>query len=405
MNITASLYEKNNKFHVMISYPDSNNKRVQKSIKTGLSVKGNKRLAMQKMEEIKRNFILSMQSSVNVEIDDDNKNILFTDYMSSWLESMKGKIEENTYDSYKTNVNIISEYFKPLNLKLSDIKPVHIQNFYTNLYEKKLSENTVSHYHANIRKALSTAMKLEIIPSNPADKVEKPKNGKFVGSFYTAEETTKLFEVIKGDKLELAILIALFYGLRRSELVGLKWSAFDFEENTFTIKHKVVQTIVDNKRTVLLKDTVKNHSSFRSLPLVDEIKTLLLEHKRKIEQNKKLCQSGYNKEYLDYVFVNDVGKLILPSYVTKHFSNILKENNLRHIRFHDLRHSCASLLLAKGISMKEIQEWLGHSTYTTTANFYAHLEKDSKKKLANVMSNTLEIDKKENTFDMEPNVL
>ncbi len=405
MRVTASLYEKNNKFHVMISYPDKDNKRKQKSVTTGLAIKGNKRLAMEKMEEIKNNFILSLNNSINIDVDDDIKNKLFEDYMRDWLESTKGNLEENTYDSYNTVVNKIKEYFEPLKIKLKYLKPIHIQSYYTSLYEKGLSPNTVLHYHANIRKALDTAVRLELISTNPADKVEKPKKEKFVGEYYSNVELNKLFDAIKGDILEVILLITSFYGLRRSEVLGLKWSAFNFEENTFSIKHKVIETVVDNERKILLKDTVKNNSSFRTLPLVKEIKDILLKHKEAIENNRRLCKKSYNPEYLDYIAVDSSGKIIRPDYITKHFGDILKKNELKKIRFHDLRHSCASLLLARGISMKEIQEWLGHSTYTTTANYYAHLEKDSKNKLANVLSSSLEIDKKENTFEWDSNVL
>lgn len=197
-------------------------------------------------------------------------------------------------------------------------------------------------------------------------------------------ELNQLFEAIKGDVLEVIILLTSFYGLRRSEVIGLKWSAFNFEENTFSIKHKVIETVVDNERKILLKGTVKNNSSFRTLPLVPEIKEVLLKHKENVDKNRKICKNNYNTKYLDYIAVNAIGKIIRPDYVTKHFGDILKSNDLRKIRFHDLRHSCASLLLARVVSMKEIQEWLGHSNYGTTANLYAHLEKDSKKKLANV---------------------
>lgn len=217
-------------------------------------------------------------------------------------------------------------------------------------------------------------------------------------------ELNQLFEAIKGDVLEVIILLTSFYGLRRSEVIGLKWSAFNFEENTFSIKHKVIETVVDNERKILLKGTVKNNSSFRTLPLVPEIKEVLLKHKENVDKNRKICKNNYNTKYLDYIAVNAIGKIIRPDYVTKHFGDILKSNDLRKIRFHDLRHSCASLLLARGVSMKEIQEWLGHSNYGTTANLYAHLEKDSKKKLANVLSNTLEIDKKKETFENDSNV-
>ncbi len=166
-------------------------------------------------------------------------------------------------------------------------------------------------------------------------------------------------------------------------------SAFDLTANTITIKHKVIEAIVDDKRTLLLKDKTKNKLSYRSLPLIPEIKEALLEHKKKIESNKKLCGNSYMKEYKDYTFVDSVGKIFRPEYITDHFSLLLKKQNLRHIRFHDLRHSCASLLLAKNVPMKAIQEWLGHSTYSTTANLYTHLESNTKNISANVLSEAI----------------
>ena len=271
------------------------------------------------------------------------------------------------------------------------MKPADIQKFYTYLYSKELTGNTVLHYHNLIRKALQTALRLDLILSNPADRVERPKKEQFIGSFYSQTELNTLFSLIKDDPLKIVIYLASFYGLRRSEVLGLKWDAFDFENKTITIKHKAIQGKKDNKIVVILKDKTKNQSSYRTLPLVDEIIVLLKEHKKQIDENKKLCGNSYNKKYLDYVCVDSTGKLFRPEYVTDHFTLIMNKNTdiLRKIRFHDLRHSCASLLLAKEIPMKEIQDWLGHSTYSTTANIYAHLEKDTKNKSANVLSNTL----------------
>ena len=100
-------------------------------------------------------------------------------------------------------------------------------------------------------------------------------------------------------------------------------------------------------------------------------------------------RDSYNKEYREYIFVDSIGKIFRPEYITDHFSLLLKKQNLRHIRFHDLRHSCASLLLAKNIPMKAIQEWLGHSTYSTTANLYTHLEGNTKNVSANVLANAI----------------
>ena len=388
MNITANLFIRRGLYYVILNYRDNNNKRKQKWIPTGLTEKGNnKRLVNQKLIEVQQNYKKYLPSECSFETNEAEK--YFEIYLDEWLEGYKHKIEENTYCSYKTVVTKVSEYFKEKNIKLKDLKPYHIQKFYDYLYNKGLGGNTILHYHANIRKALDTAMKLDIIPTNPADKIERPKKEKFIGDYYNLEELQLLFEKSKGDPLEIVILIASFYGLRRSEVLGLKWSAFDFVNNTITIKHKVVETIVEDKRTLLMKDKTKNSSSYRSLPLVAEIKETLLAHKKNIERNKLLCGNSYNKKYKDYIFVDSTGKIYRPEYITDHFSLLLKKNNLRHIRFHDLRHSCASLLLAKGIPMKAIQEWLGHSTYSTTANLYTHLESNTKNVSANVLATAM----------------
>ena len=387
MNVTASLQVKNNIYQVVLNYKDINGKRKQKWVSTGLSEKGNnKREANQKMQEILTNF------KENLNIKEETKNDkLFVSYLKEWLISIKNTIEENTYDSYKVIVNKICDYFQDKNILLNDLKPVEIQKFYNFLYSKELTGNTVLHYHNVIRKALQTALKLDLILSNPADRVERPKKEQFIGSFYSQAELNTLFTLIKDDPLQIVIYLTSFYGLRRSEVLGLKWDAFDFDNKTITIKHKAIETRKDNKRVILLKDKTKNQSSYRTLPLVDDIIVILQEHKKQIDENKKLCGNSYNKKYLDYICVDSMGKLFRPEYVTDHFTLIMNKNKdiLRKIRFHDLRHSCASLLLAKGIPMKEIQDWLGHSTYSTTANIYAHLEKDTKNKSANVLSNVL----------------
>ena len=387
MNVTASLQVKNNIYQVVLNYKDINGKRKQKWVSTGLSEKGNnKRIANQKMQEILTNF----KENLNIK-EETNNDKLFVSYLKEWLISIKNTIEENTYDSYKVIVNKICDYFQDKNILLNDLKPVEIQKFYNFLYSKELTGNTVLHYHNVIRKALQTALKLDLILSNPADRVERPKKEQFIGSFYSQAELNTLFTLIKDDPLQIVIYLASFYGLRRSEVLGLKWDAFDFDNKTITIKHKAIETRKDNKRVILLKDKTKNQSSYRTLPLVDDIIVVLQEHKKQIDENKKLCGNSYNKKYLDYICVDSMGKLFRPEYVTDHFTLIMDKNKdiLKKIRFHDLRHSCASLLLAKGIPMKEIQDWLGHSTYSTTANIYAHLEKDTKNKSANVLSNVL----------------
>ena len=177
--------------------------------------------------------------------------------------------------------------------------------------------------------------------------------------------------------------------MRRSEVVGLKWSAIDFTNKSILINHTVTQITQNHSKKLLLKDKTKTKSSTRTLPLVPAVGSYLLELKEKQKQNQIICGNSYNKNYLDYICVDEAGNLLNPDYVSHAFTKLLKKNKLRLIRFHDLRHSCASLLLSEGINMKQIQVWLGHSNYNTTANIYTHLDTSSMNNPADIISNSL----------------
>ena len=294
-----------------------------------------------------------------------------------------------TFASYSTTVKkIVAPYFREKEVTLKNLTAKDIQEFYLSELER-VSPSSVIHYHANIHKALKYAVKIDLIDVNPADKVERPKKDRYVGSFYDADEVNALFEAAKGSKLELPILFGAFYGLRRSEAIGLKWDAIDFDQNTITIRHTVTSCDLDGKRVLVASDTTKTKSSMRTLPLVPFMRERLLALKEEQQENRRLCGRSYIKEYLEYVCVNEIGDLIKPHYVTESFPKLLKAKGMRQIRYHDLRHSCASLLLANGVPMKQIQEWLGHSDFSTTANIYAHLDYSSKLTSADAMLNGL----------------
>ena len=127
------------------------------------------------------------------------------------------------------------------------------------------------------------------------------------------------------------------------------------------------------------------------MPLVTNFREMLLAKKEEQEHYRKLCGRSYCKEYLDYIFVNEMGERWKPRYLSDGFKRILEQNGLRRIRFHDLRHTCASLLLANNVPMKKIQEWLGHSEFSTTANIYAHLDFQSKISSAEAMLTGLDM--------------
>ena len=368
--VAGHLREKSGYYYAVLNYTDSLGKRKTKWISTGLTVKGNKKRAEAILMDARRNFNPEEPKVMN-------GDILFADYMEKWLDIIKSSVAVPTFASYSTTVKkIVAPYFREKEVTLKNLTAKDIQEFYLSELER-VSPSSVIHYHANIHKALKYAVKIDLIDVNPADKVERPKKDRYVGSFYDADEVNALFEAAKGSKLELPILFGAFYGLRRSEAIGLKWDAIDFDQNTITIRHTVTSCDLDGKRVLVASDTTKTKSSMRTLPLVPFMRERLLTLKEEQQENRRLCGRSYIKEYLEYVCVNEIGDLIKPHYVTESFPKLLKAKGMRQIRYHDLRHSCASLLLANGVPMKQIQEWLGHSDFSTTANIYAHLDYSS----------------------------
>ncbi len=380
--VAGHLQEKNGLFYLVLSFKNAAGKRTTKWIPTGLPVKGNKKRAEQLLSDARANFEPDKPP---------DKDTSFATYLAQWLEITKSTIALTTYASYcELARGTILPYFKATGKTLATLRAVDIQTFYSKQLER-VNANTVIHYHAIIHKALKYAVKTDLIPSNPADKVDRPRKDRFIGSFYDGDEMNVLFAAAKGTKLELIVILAAFYGLRRSEILGLKWNAIDFTGNTLTIRHTVTSCNLDGKQVLIASDRTKTKSSMRTLPLVSEFHNRLLERKDSEAHYRKMCGKSYNMDYAGYIFVDEMGNLIKPGYITDGFARLLRDNHLRRIRFHDLRHSCASLLLTGGVPMKQIQEWLGHSDFSTTANIYAHLDYSSKITSAEAMLAGLEM--------------
>lgn len=374
--IAGHLREQNGYYQIILSYKDIDGNRKMKSISSGLSVKGNKKKAESMLLEARMSFDTAPPKGTG----DNTEDILFSDFLIDWLEMMRNSVELTTYASYSMMIKTrIAPYFKERKINLNELTPKYIQDYYQYcLNIEKVGANTVIHRHANIRKALQYALKTDVIDYNPADRVERPRKGKYTASIYSNKELESLFSIVKGKKIELAVIQGAFYGLRRSEIVGLKWDAIDFDRKTLTIKHTVIEVTLDGKNTIIEKDRTKTKSSHRTLPLVAPFEALLIKLKVQQERNRKVCGSSYCMDYIDYIYVDEMGERVKPSFISQNFCLTLKNNGLKKIRFHDLRHSCASLLYANGVGLKEIQEWLGHSDISTTSNIYTHLNFNSK---------------------------
>ena len=314
------------------------------------------------------------------------------DYLVSYLKRVEPELQKNTTVSYRSMTNgKIRRYFQRRpQLTVGNLKPQDIQDFYQSLFADGVVANTVIHYHALLRRAFQQAFKEERIDANPFDRVGRPKKNKFHGENYTQEELLTLLHLARGDVIYPAILLAGAMGLRRSEALGVRWSRIDWEKRTVLLDTKIVEYRENGKKKVEPVEEMKNKSSRRTLPLPDPVVEMLQVQKEHREVYRKMFQGSYNAQYLDYVCVNQLGELLRPSYVTDHFRELLEKYGLRHIRFHDLRHTFASLLINQDVPLINVSNFLGHSDLSTTANIYAHLDKASKQASAAVISDILQ---------------
>lgn len=261
--------------------------------------------------------------------------------------------------------------------------------------DEGVSEQTVLHYHNLLHAAFEYAIKQEIFDINPMKRVERPQPRKYVGAHYSVEEVKTLLSLTEDDTIYIPIVFAVYCGMRRSEALGVSWSNVDFENNVIRVNQKVIEVHRDGKLQRVISDEMKTESSRRSFYMVPAVKEILLAHKEKQEQYRKQFGRAYSKKYTDMVCVDPLGELIKPNYVTTHFPTILERNGLRAIRFHDLRHTCASLLPAMGVDMKVIQRYLGHSNMNTSADIYSYLDiravGNAGRKLGELLSDTTEV--------------
>jgi integrase len=425
-------------YRFFLSYRDASNNTKHISFSVNLKIKGNKRLANQILSYSKRNLIgYERDEDIEKEKERIKKEViqkfmckdsektayypdikeekaqnnlydhiqispkmLFSDYLSYWLENIAiDDIGQGAYATYKINIeNRIKPYFHYLNITLKDITAMDIQMFYiktANGYSIQgkdyppIKPATIKKIHSNIRKSLQFASDMKIIKENPSLLCKLPKIEHTEFRVYNEIEMEKLFEIARGSTIEFAILAASFYGLRRSEIVGLKWSAIDFNRKIISIQHTVTEYTLDNRIVRQEKDKTKSQSSLRILPLVPPFEELLNHLKEEQDKNRILCGEQYNDRDSDYILVDPLGNRRKPSYVSETFKSLLRKNGMPVIRLHDLRHSCATLLYKNGVDLKQIQKWLGHSDISTTMNIYTHFDYDIKLNSARTMLKAL----------------
>ena len=284
--VAGHLRDQNGIYQMILTYKCGDEQKDSTSISTGIRVTGdaNRKKAEKMLLNTRKHFVIPETKPINKkakkketlkeEISEINSSqffskksheLLFCDFLEQWLALVRSSIDSTTYSGYYQVIHgQIIPYFSPKELTLEEIEenPGFIQDYYTYKLNKcHLSSNTVIHHHANIRHALEYALQIKLIKSNPADCVIKPRKERYIPDYYNEDELAELFKAFRGDPLEFAVYMGCYYGLRISEIVGLKWNAIDFVNKTITIQHVVSQANIDHKFQIVAKDKTKTKSS------------------------------------------------------------------------------------------------------------------------------------------------
>lgn len=320
----------------------------------------------------------------------DTKKMRYSEYLDYWKEKTFGNLEVTTKEGY---IQKIDKHIKPYlgNIYLEDIKPLHLQNFYDKLLlegrkdgKGGLANRTVLSIHRIIYSSLKQAVKWQLLIRNVTDCVEPPRAKKYKASYLTDKQTEKLLEVAKTSDIYIPIAIAVYTGARRGEILGLNWDNVDFEKKYI----KIIDNLCATNNGLIIKQP-KNNSSIRTIAISDNLIKILKKHKIKQLENKMLLGQKYQDNNMVCCYSD--GQLFNPKRFSAKFHKLLKDNDLPLIRFHDLRHSHASLLIKIGIKEKEISERLGHSNIGTTIDLYAHLYEEVNRQVADKFDKLIKV--------------
>jgi len=312
----------------------------------------------------------------------DAKNMVLKEYLEMWLEDYAyHNVAPTTYESYVDAVrNVVSRLG---NIKLSKLRPHHIQGFCSHLLKNsELSTTTIRYYYSVLNIALNTAIKWQLVPTNPCKGVTPPKKNQPKMTVLTEEQANQLLEGAKDTSLYLPVVLALTCGMRRGEILGLKWDDVDFDTKTIYVQRNL--TMVKGKTSIRAPKTEQGK---RSITMTKITARALKEEKKKQAQNKLTLGTRYKDN--GFVCCWDDGTHYRPDYITHAFPKLLKKLELPKIPFHNLRHTHASLLLLKGVHPKVVQERLGHSSISITLDTYSHLMPSMQKEAAEKIDDVL----------------
>lgn len=373
-------------YYVRLSYKDARTGRWKtKALATKLETKNNKKKAEAMISQYVEQYSY-LEELPNECSNLINPDITLIDYMDAWLQDKKRDLKESTYEGYVFRVNCIKRYFEDKRTKVIDVTPKMMDTYfkyclkYGKINQKTkerepLSVRSVRSYKSILFAVFNQAVIDGLIRFNPilGIKVHGKQNKEYNEDmlFLTEEEIAEMLNFLSKEYPRLLgiAFMGAYYGLRRSEIVGLKWNAIDIGKKTISINHTVVRV-----KTVKAEDSTKTQSSKRVLNLFGTAEKCL----ERIREEQRLNKGFFGDDYKNadgYVFTWEDGTRYDPDYVSKLFRKAMKKFGRPEITLHKLRHSCASMLINKGWDIKKLQYWLGHSDAQTTLNIYSHFNR------------------------------
>ena len=373
MKVTGSLQNRNGTYYMMVRVPDHNGIQRQKLKTTGIKVAGkNQRESRQHKLQADKMLVSWMEELRTEKVPTSDK--LFISCVEDWLERKKRRVRVDTYEAYCCYYeNHIKPFFEPRKLKIDEITPRLIQRYVDQKEKEGQSPNSINKHLVVLNGVFKEAAALQEVSFNPCANVTISRiEEEFHGTAYEVDDAKKLLSAVIGDAIEPAVYLGLYLGLRRSEVVGLRWRDIDFENDIVHVRNTVVRF-----KTISEMEKTKSRASKRDLYLPNGLKQYLLSWRKRTEMNRKL----FGKDYQDRQHICQWadGRAYTPDYVSRRFRRILEVNHLPPIRFHDLRHTAGSLLINQGQSVKQVQEFLGHEKASTTLDIYTHLSFEGKK--------------------------
>ncbi len=370
--------------YIYLDYKDPiTQKRRQKTIATNLTAKGNKRKAESMIPDMIKKYQYLEIPRTDTTLDN---HISLCDFLDYWLSGKKMELRQSTYEGYACRIHSIKPYFQKDNPELIALTPRDFNDFFKYSLEygkinqkthkrEALSVRTVRNYRNILHAAYNEAIVNAITDSNPLDTVviHGKKNREYSEEFQflTEDEISDMLHFMDEHypRLTGIAFMGAYYGLRRSEILGLKWPSINWEKGTISIRHTVVRVT-----TIMAEDTTKTQAGSRELNLFETARSCLLRLRQQQEEYKKFYGNTY-ANHDGYIFTWEDGRPYDPNYVSHLFTKAMTEFGRPEITLHKLRHSCCSMLINKGWDLKKLQYWLGHSDASTTLNIYSHFNR------------------------------